>query len=330
MWVAPLTVVIWIYAERELTVKNNVQIRIVVKNTDPRFLIQLRDAEGRVHPDLTIRAELSGPHARVDEVTQKLEAAGTAVAVDVDTKLGSGIHSVSLGMLGNDPLFMKAGLTVATPIPREVEVSIDPMVQRDVEVRLRPTVTNLEPNPTFEPRKVRVTGPESALQGATLVAYAELPPLKEPGMKDIPNVEVALSVNDPHVTLSPTVVSAKVEVKNPEVAGKIDSMPVWPLYTLDPVWDRLKPVYDTAIFGVNVIGPADAISGVKRADYPFKPKAYLDLSTATPPINGSDPTATKYTARLKIDFGDSGLRPLSPEDANKRIPFTLVERKPAE
>jgi hypothetical protein len=327
MWVAPLTILIWIYAEREQISRNvSVQFRIEVKNSDPRFLVLLRDADGLPHADLQVQALLSGPHARVDEVVQSLKAIGGAVPVEVDTQhLGPGIHPVSLSALENNSLFVKAGVTVTTPVPREVNVSIDPIVSKDVEVRARPTVTNLEKPPVFEPRKVRVTGPESLLQGATLVAYAELPPLQEPGMRDIPNVEVALPFNDAHVTISPAMVSAKVEVKNAEVAGEVNAMPVWAVYPPGPFWDKYKPEFEPFISNVKVIGPADMVKQINDAAFTPKPKAILDVSTADPPVK-ADPTGVRYTGRLKIEFNDTGLK-LSPEDTHKTITFTIVERK---
>lgn len=329
MWVAPLTVLIWIYAEREQISHNvDVQFRIEVKNSDPRFLVLLRDTDGRPHTDLQVQALLSGPHAGVDVVVQALKAIGGVVPLEVDTRLGPGIHPVSLGALENQPLFVKNGVTVTTPVPREVNVSIDPIVSKDVEVRARPTVTNLEQPPVFEPRKVRVTGPESSLQGATLVAYAELPALHEPGTRDIPNVEVVLSINDPHVTISPAVVSAKVEVKNAEVAGEVNAMPVWAVYPPGPFWDKYKPEFEPTISNVKVTGPADMVKQVNEPTFSPKPKAILDVSTADPPIK-ADPTGVRYTGQLDIRFSNTGLK-VSPDDMHKTITFTIVERKPGE
>ncbi|MDB5356444.1 MAG: hypothetical protein JWN24_2897 [Phycisphaerales bacterium] len=327
---APLTVLIWVYAEREQTdSKVSVTLRIEVKNTDPGYLIQLRDTDGHVHPSLPVHVDLSGPHARVEEVRQKLETAGTAVAVDVDTKVGLGIHSISLGMLSNDPLFVKSGVTVAAPIPREVEVSIDKMIQRDVEVKIDPKVTNVEA--TFEPRKVRVSGSEAVLRNPALVAYAQIPDQKEPGSRDISGVDVVLQpIGDSHVTISPPTVMAKVEVKDPDVVGTVNAMPVWAVYPPGAVWDKFKPEFEQTIAGVQVRGPAEKISRVNDADFEFKPKAYLNLSTAVPAVGAAPAAGQRYTAQLEIVFpSNSGLR-VSPDDTHKTISFTLVERKLSE
>jgi hypothetical protein len=327
MWVAPLTALIWVWAEREQTSKVTVQFRVDVRNVDPRFLVQLRDADGRVRPDLQVRAELEGPHARVEEVVQKL--AGTALPVDVDTKLGPGIHSVSLGGLGNNPLIEKSGLTLRMPLPREAQVSIDAMTQRDVEVRADPNVTNIEPNAIFEPRKVRVNGPESLLRGATLVAYAKIPAQHDPGVRDIPGVEVVLPFSDAHVTISPPVVSAKVEVKNPEIAGVVNAMPVWAVYPPGKPWDEFKPEFDSTISSVKIIGPAQTVEQVNLGNFAPKPKAILDLGAIDPPIGSKPVVGQRYVAKLTIDFSNSGLK-VSPDDTHKTLPFTIVERKAPE
>jgi hypothetical protein len=337
MWVVPLTVLIWVYAEREQTDNiKNAPLRIEVKNTDPRWLIQLRDADGHVHPDLLVHADFSGPHARVEDVLQKL-AAGSAVAMDVDTKRGTGIHSISLSMLSNDPLFVKSGVTVTTPMPREVEVSIEAMMQRDVEVKPDPKATNIDVNATsFEPRKVRVTGPESLLKNASLVAYAQIPPQKEQGVHEIPGVEVVLPLSDPHmplsdphVTISPPTVSARVKVKDPEIAGVVRAMPVWEELPPGKVWDNFKAEHELTIADVKVRGPADKVDHVNDGNFAPKPLARINLGAADPPIGDHPVVGQRYTAPLEIVFSNSGLR-LDPEDTHKTLSFTVVERKPTE
>ena len=44
MWVAPLTILIWVYAEREQVVQKEVTLPIAVKSTDPKLIVSLRPA----------------------------------------------------------------------------------------------------------------------------------------------------------------------------------------------------------------------------------------------------------------------------------------------
>src|SRR3954451_22007031 len=69
LWVAPLTVLIWIYAEREQSIesKTPVSIPIMVVSTDPQRVVTLkRPADGQVS------AYLYGPNGRVEAVREKL------------------------------------------------------------------------------------------------------------------------------------------------------------------------------------------------------------------------------------------------------------------
>src|SRR3982751_2273948 len=66
LWVAPLTILIWIYAEREqLATQKNFPIPVEVRSSDPRQVIEI------VSPlDGTVRADLVGPRAQLDRVRE--------------------------------------------------------------------------------------------------------------------------------------------------------------------------------------------------------------------------------------------------------------------
>src|SRR5215207_6828460 len=67
LWVAPLTILIWIYAEREqLVTQKNFPIPVEVRSADPRQVITVtRPADG------SITAELVGPRAQLDRVREE-------------------------------------------------------------------------------------------------------------------------------------------------------------------------------------------------------------------------------------------------------------------
>src|SRR5947209_4597412 len=65
-WVIPLTILIWIYAEREQLVTATVTIHVEPRNGDRGRFITFDSAVGpRV---MSIRADLTGPHGRVEQV----------------------------------------------------------------------------------------------------------------------------------------------------------------------------------------------------------------------------------------------------------------------
>ena len=66
LWVAPLTILIWIYAEREqLATQKNFPIPIEIRSSDPRQVIEILTGDG------TVRADLVGPRAQLDRVREE-------------------------------------------------------------------------------------------------------------------------------------------------------------------------------------------------------------------------------------------------------------------
>src|SRR4051812_25126512 len=61
-WVAPLTILIWVYAEREQVVQRETTIPIAVKSTDPNRIVSLKPG------DESILAFVGGPRLAVDRV----------------------------------------------------------------------------------------------------------------------------------------------------------------------------------------------------------------------------------------------------------------------
>src|SRR6266550_1275429 len=71
-WVAPLTVLIWIYAEREQSVPySGVSFPIELRTTDSNRLVTLRDPS-----DHNVVATLLGPRTAVERVMRELQSSG--------------------------------------------------------------------------------------------------------------------------------------------------------------------------------------------------------------------------------------------------------------
>src|SRR5882762_4342139 len=72
LWVGPLTVLIWIYAEREqLATAPNVKVPVELVSSDPNFIVSLANPEQR-----WVTVSLSGPHAQLDTAREKVEYSG--------------------------------------------------------------------------------------------------------------------------------------------------------------------------------------------------------------------------------------------------------------
>ncbi|HZK82756.1 MAG TPA: CdaR family protein [Humisphaera sp.] len=328
-WVVPMTILIWVYAEREQVGKQTVIIHVEPRNSDSSRVIELTPGpDGRPRTSMEVRADLSGPNARLQQVASKL--AGIELSKDVDPKLAGGVHALSLSDLTYDPLFVTNGISVANMSPPEMVVKIDPIQQVTLPVTIRPTITNLEGPAVFQPATVHVSGPRSVLEAARkedkLVVYADLGNLTEPGARTILNVPLSVPIPDSHVTVMPANVQAQVTVKRSDVDGIVNSMPVFQMLPPpNPFWQKYEVVYQPSIFNVKVTGPADMIQKINDPSFDPKPKARFDVTTATPQV-GPNPQGVKYTAKLHFDFGETGLK-ISPDDSHDTIEFTVVERE---
>src|SRR6476620_6002219 len=111
VWVAPLTLLIWVYAEREQTVTlGPVTFPIEVRTTDANKLVTLRKPQ-----DKNVVVELSGPRARLDRVREMLQPRPGAAAIEiiVDPKMSEpGQELLTVGQLNNNPVFRNFGITV--------------------------------------------------------------------------------------------------------------------------------------------------------------------------------------------------------------------------
>lgn len=334
-WVAPMTVLIWIYAEREQIATQAVVFRVEAKNPANRVIdLSSPGPDGR---NFTIRADLSGPQAGLQQVKEELERSALRIDNSELTSLAPGKYPYrAVRLLANDPLFVQHGVTIANVSPENIEVFVDPIVTRPVTVKLPPSVATFDAE--FIPPVIDVTGPQSVLDAArdkgNLVATADLRDLQGDEARDLPNVQVTIPLSDPHVSLKSTIVRAQLTPKKAEVTGFVKSVPVFVLYPQDKKWDKGKADAAPFVNDIPVIGPADMFvegdgpDGKKANIYRIdkgEAKAILDVRTADAPIpSNAVPDQSDHWANIRFDFGDTKVR-AAPE-AIKKLRFTFVDR----
>jgi hypothetical protein len=324
LWVAPLTVLIWVYAEREQAVSvPNVRVGIEVTSNDPSTIVTL--APG-VQPWLT--ATLFGPRAQLDVARERVEYGGNnpPVRMEVSPKLGTGRQRVPANRIANDPRFVTNGITVTNAAPDWIDVVIDPIVERDVKVSAEPEfLRNTLSPPTFDPPTVKVRGPEQVLADAErqgkLVVYASL---------DRPDIVGVLGQTDQaSVTVKDVKVYLPLKEKNVTVAGNpsvtatvVPARPAektFDFVSVEEIWptgmaDEFKVTHDRTVKNVTVVGPRDKIDRLKDP-----PTARFRI----PPDAKEGPN----TARLWYDFGDlNGLVSVKPGAAQDQFDYTLTRR----
>src|SRR5688572_1594835 len=124
IWVAPLTLLIWIYAEREQTVTvSSAPFHVEVKTTAANHIVTLSyPQDGMLVP------EFSGPRANIDRVREKLvpRADGGGLTLTIDPQFGPGLHDLlTVNQLNNHALFKNNGITVKSCQPPFLKVRVD-------------------------------------------------------------------------------------------------------------------------------------------------------------------------------------------------------------
>ena len=319
-WVAPLTVLIWIYAEREqlITVKA-FAIPVEVKSSDPRQTVTILSPASRM-----IEADLRGPRARLDRVRDEFAARGEEPArIEIDRNIGLGRQLISAERVETDPAFVENGVSLSNMQPRLIEIFVDQLEDVQAEVRLPEEVTNVS-RATFEPAQVGVTAPRSVLEELPrpLVVYADptsIAQLNTPGAHKAVNVRLTTPARDRGVRLTTASVKADIEVRPADVEYKIDAMPIDIAYPQDMEDAYRAELSEPSIANVTVVGRPEAIRRLR--DPEFTPKPYALLR-----VTGDDLPVGTTRSRTPIFMLPDGVK-VKPGDAKRTVEFRLVERE---
>jgi len=318
LWVVPLSVMIWFYAEREELVKLPSKEFNIEARPEPTRVITFA-GQGEQYK---IRADLMGPHGKLEAVEQRLDSASNPLQIAFGAGLEPGPHRVSIRSLMTDSLFRSNGVSVTKLMPEELTINVDPIVSRDqVEVRVRPEVAARLETISFD-RKVKVTAPQSYFaQNPNFAVYADFQNLEKGGTAT-ETVSLVPSVPAPHVTIEPSTVVATFAVKEvtPTVIG---SMPVY--VTLSPGYRySVVEITPPSIPNVNVIGSKEAIDKLAT----FKPYAWFDILMTDVGKEGIDPASqpdrTYNVTSLHFNLPE-GVRVTNP-DVDYHITFKLKAR----
>jgi hypothetical protein len=324
--VVPLTVLIWLYAEREqIRTQPNVSIAIEVRCNDPRRIVSLQ----KPYPDKVIVADLTGPPSTLDGVVERLErhtGDDPAVEIFIDPTLETGqSHEIDTATaLAKNPMFL--GTTIDHCQPAKLEVLVDALEEVDVEVKPPPDITNLTGPPVFTPHTVKLRGPQGAIedlrQAGKLLAIADLSGIdgmNVPGPHDFSVVRIN-PLDNSSLAFSPASVEAAVSVRESDVPGTIRSVPIWVFGPPDVMAKYRVDLGGQAVLtNVKVTGPADKIDLVNRPDFSPRPHALLE-------IKDGDEAGKPLQRRVTFDLSGLGLH-VNDEISEHPIDFTLEEIK---
>ena len=321
-WVAPLTILIWIYAEREQArTEPNVSIPIEVRTTDGSRIITLK-----APADRNVTATLSGPRTLVDRVMHELQSGNPdqALRIYVDPKLPRGESSLETSRyIVNNPLFTRQGISVTQIVPATLQVDLDDFEIQSLDVKQPPNIANVQ-EVRFIPSKINVRAPGRVFKETdpsklfVIADFSKLTSLNQPGPHEVSGVPVFTAFKGEQITVEPQTITVSFEVKKPEAEMDLESIAIFadaPLpihngYRLD-----FKPL---TVPRIHVVGPQDQIDQLKNNE--FKPKAHLDLTPEDIDQAGGAARKKRLYFTLPKD-----VRVVSEPEAYT-VDFTLTER----
>jgi hypothetical protein len=285
--VAPLTVLIWVWAEREQAVEvpDKRTFAVSVRSLNPNKTVALAPGQ----PD-TVVVELKGPRASVEAVKEATrDPAKSRLIVDVgDIFEPGGPYPVVLdALIDQQKIFADYGVTVHATDPVKLMVVVDSQVERDVPVRLSAEFADGVQTATFEPKTVKVRGPERTIKQLEasgglkaeldIVNYAEL--RGRAGAKvELTQVPLRPIAGAPGVTLEVPTVSKVTLQLSQEEQGELKSIVVWvnkPAGLEGHVTATVTPVVLT---GLKVIGPSDALRQLREDRVVPAPQAVIAIT----------------------------------------------------
>lgn len=302
-WLVPLTLLIWIYAERAQVVPvDNVSIPIDVQSADPNRFVALEMT------DKNVIARMSGPLSRIDDLRQRINPEGgkPTVLISIDPSIGKGEISLdSAPQIANSRIFKYSGVNIYDARPARLKVRIDDYVEHEIPVVAPADVTNLT-NPVFTPAKITVRAPSSYFPtNVKLVAEADLAGAKildKPGHYEVTVHVVCPVLPTDNVTYTPSVVKAVLDVNPTDVKYTLKSVPVY-LQGPNFVLTQRDVKYQDTVYDVKVVGPPDKIAQLESQD--VKPIAVLKIDGKD--LSGPSPASPK-TRRLDFEGFPDGVR----------------------
>jgi len=322
VWVAPLSVLIWIYADKNTENtegKQPIAFQIVVK--DPSKVVTLLNNTERL-----VTADLKGSRARLDSVKSKLKPGEVSIQIDVPENQSLGPTNLQLALsIQNAPLFREYGIYVTNVTPSSIPVVVDKLEKLTVNVVPPDDAANLGSPPIFLPREVTLTAPASLIaqaraQNQPIQAIADLSQnaeLKQPGKHEAV-VPIRASIYGEHVALDRAAVTVAIEIKANDKQGTIRSMPV-KLDGFKTYFDEVDVQCAAFVPNIRISGPADLVDRL--------------TSTGTDKL---DSYAILSIDRFQDPPGKSGSKPLKfslppgvsviAEDAQKPFEYTLVKK----
>lgn len=312
--VVPLTLLIWVWAEREQNVPSEKMLFIVdVRSGDPTKTMSIvRD--GTTSQAITV--ELTGPRSGLDAIRETIakNPSESRLTVEVNDSFepSNEPYQISISSrLNQQKLFEANGVTVQGADPSTAQVLVDRVVERELDVKLRPDLASRVESAEFTPKTVKARGPERTIaqleSSGKLVAELELRTQSEilnarPGTDLILGQERIRPISAPDVTFdTPQIASGRLKMSQ-KATGVIRSITV---YVAKPAGYEAQYIVTAPLTMTNVpvIGPADVLKRLENDEIQPKPFALLTIAREDQGKSGSRlPTFQLLPPGVEVDM----------------------------
>ncbi|MGA2498535.1 MAG: CdaR family protein [Tepidisphaeraceae bacterium] len=283
LFVAPLTLLIWVYAEREQRAPlKDFGITIDVRTNQPDRLVTVVVPE-----DHRLILDLEGPRASIDAVQNQLSDRSKPVVLVLpeDVKPGFEGEINAAEQIGHTDIFARNAVSIERVRP-PLRVKVEAKMTRKVAIR-QAEHTKIVGDVVFEPDTVAIEGPASVINAIPedkLVLYADMSKFAtrtRGKYEDTVPLSFPLAID--RITF-PTSVKAKVDMRE-SLTVTLQTIPVvvqLPASVVEK--DRYKvSVAQVTLPNVNVSGPPDAIELLKLQKFPAAAVLELTPEEATTP-----------------------------------------------
>ena len=167
-WTAPLTLLLWVWAQDQQIEEQAVQnVRVDLRHADPQVAIGLlRATPGVASNSLPVTLTLRGSRSGLDEVLRPLREEGRPMEAVVSPEPAPRLSLDLRPVLAENPLFVEGGVTLAAVSPAAVEVRVEAIAEASAPVVAGGELpaSEVTDEPTFDPPRVALRGPQALLR----------------------------------------------------------------------------------------------------------------------------------------------------------------------
>ena len=287
--VVPLTVLIWIWAEREQTLERDVQVTVDVRSRNPGTVVSLVRGDEKPGP-ASVTVNVSGPKVGVDSLLDAIsrDTGRGRISLEVNDDVGAdGTRDVPIQpLLDQQNLFRDYGVTVRSTEPDTLKVRSDPVVTEELRPSLPDAIATRVESIMTQPPTIRVRGSAAAIERlrkagrlrAELDVAADRPELRdrEPGQSvSLENLPIR-PLDAAGVTLEPSTVTLATLKLSQTLEGELQAVVV---NVSQPSGLKARVGLSPEVLpAVKIVGPPDVLRQLTLAEGNARPYASVRIT----------------------------------------------------